>query len=63
MTNIENEKLYTTREVAKIFAVKDETIRAWYRQGKLTASIKLPGGVLRFTAADLKAFASRKFDG
>jgi excisionase family DNA binding protein len=41
-----SEPLYTVREVATILRVREETIRAWLRKGKMTG-IKLPDGDYR----------------
>lgn len=56
----ENDKLYTTQEVADIFGVSPETIREWIRSGKLPA-IRLKTRQMRVKRSDIAAFAAHKY--
>jgi excisionase family DNA binding protein len=52
-------RLYTTKEVAEIFKVKDATVRDWIKQGDLPAfKVK---SYYRITEPDLNEFANEQF--
>ncbi len=52
---IDNQRFYTTEEVAKILRVDPESVRRYVRSGKLRA-IKLGGKFIRIDEADLERF-------
>lgn len=54
--------LYTTKEIAEMFSVTTETVRAWIANGTLPA-IQLPGtrGKWRVRREDAIAFANSKY--
>lgn len=58
--NPESDKLYTTKDVAEMFAVTSETVRDWIGEGKLPA-IRLGSGHLRVKQTDVVAFANHRF--
>ena len=53
------ETLYTTREVAEILRVREETIRAWLRKGKLLG-IKLPDGDYRIKESTVREILEKQ---
>ena len=46
--------LMTTSEVAEAFAVNERTIKRWRNAGKV-ASVRTPGGFMRFFRAEVEA--------
>jgi excisionase family DNA binding protein len=48
-------ELLTTFDVCRRYGLKDRTVMAWAKTGKLPA-IRTPGGQWRFRAADVEAF-------
>lgn len=54
--------LLTTAEVAERYRVSTMTVRRWVAAGELEA-IRLPGGQLRYRAADVDALATPVADG
>lgn len=50
-----DEPLLSTIEVARRFQVTPSTVSRWAKRG-LLASIRTPGGTLRFRPADVEAF-------
>ncbi len=52
---MDDEKVYTIPEIAKILRVKDYTIREWLREGKLKG-FKAAGSRWRVKKTDLDAF-------
>ena len=52
-------KLLTAREVAVRLGVSSETVLRWTRRGTLPG-FRLPGGALRYRAADLEAWLSER---
>lgn len=56
----ENNKLYTTNQVAEMFSVTPETVRDWIKEGKLPGII-LGGRSYRVRRRDLIAFANHKY--
>lgn len=57
----ERDKLYTTRQVAEMFSVKQVTVREWINSGKLPA-IRIGSGHLRVIERELRKFASHRFN-
>lgn len=55
-----DDKLYTTTQIAELFAVTTETVRDWIKTGKLPG-ITLGGGQYRVKRKDLVAFANHKY--
>lgn len=53
------EQLLTVKEVAEILRVQEPTLRAWLRQGKISA-IKLPGGDFRITQETLSIILGKQ---
>lgn len=53
-------KLYSTKEVAKIFGVTAETVRGWIISGKI-AGIQIGGQQYRVKREDLIAFAQSHY--
>jgi excisionase family DNA binding protein len=47
-----SEKLLTTRDVADILEVTDETIRRWVAEGRIR-HVRLPSGQIRFEPDDI----------
>ena len=58
--NPEDNKLYTTIQVAEMFAVTPETVRDWIKEGKLPG-IVIGGRSYRVRRRDLIAFANHKY--
>jgi excisionase family DNA binding protein len=56
----ENDKLYTTQEIATMFSVTSETVRDWISSGRLPA-IRLRSGHLRVTRRQAMEFANHRF--
>ena len=56
----ENDKLYTTNDIAAMFGVRTETVRDWIASGRLPA-IRLRSGHLRVTRKQAIAFANHRF--
>jgi excisionase family DNA binding protein len=48
-------ELLTTAEVADQFDVHPHTVRRWIKEGRLTPSVTLPSGRVRFTREDVEA--------
>lgn len=55
-----SDKLYTPKEAAELFNVKQDTVRNWMQSGKLPY-IRLETGRYRIKRSDLLAFANRRF--
>jgi excisionase family DNA binding protein len=53
-----SEQWLTVREVAETAKVGEETVRWWYRSGKLKG-VKLGYRTLRFDPAEVRAFLAR----
>jgi excisionase family DNA binding protein len=49
-----SDKLLSTREVAAILQVTDETVRRWATSGRIR-HIRYPSGQIKFEAADIEA--------
>lgn len=56
---IKDEVLFTYKEVAEHFKVSYPCIRNWVAVGKISPSIRIPGGTVRFTLADLQNFKDK----
>ncbi len=52
----------TTREVADLFHVGQDTVRNWANAGYLGEMIRLPSLRMRFLRDDVVAFANKKYD-
>ncbi|WP_368963378.1 helix-turn-helix domain-containing protein [Parafrankia sp. FMc2] len=55
------DEFLTTPEVAELFRVKERTVGTWARTGRLAGVMISRSGGWRFSPADLKAFARRKY--
>lgn len=55
----EDNKLYTTLQVAQLFSVTTETVRDWIKDGKLVGVVV--GGRYRVRRRDLISFANHKY--
>lgn len=55
MTDSNNNLYYTTKEVAEMLKVHNESVRRWIRQGDLPA-VKLGGKYIRISSNDLQEF-------
>ena len=53
MPSPEDDDLYRPHEVAAMFGVTTTTIARWARIGRLTPSVRTPGGHRRFRRSDL----------
>ena len=53
---IADEKFYTTGELADKLRVSVPTIKNWRKEGKITPTLKIPGGSVRYTLADFERF-------
>jgi excisionase family DNA binding protein len=51
----DQERLLTARELASQLGASPETILRWTRRGEVPA-FKLPGGAIRYRAADVEAW-------
>ncbi len=54
-------ELLTARQVAEIFGVKERTVTAWARDGRLNGVLFSRGTGWRFTPADVRAFVQRHY--
>lgn len=50
-----DDDLLTAREVAAIFRVRETTVSAWGRKGRLPRIQAVPGGIVRFRRTDVEA--------
>ena len=58
--NLDDNKLYSTAQIAELVSVTTETVRDWIKDGKLKGTA--PGGrSYRVRRADLIAFANHKY--
>jgi excisionase family DNA binding protein len=60
ITPSEEDPLLTAQEVAKIFAVRERTVRDWINEGKITA-VKLNGQHWRIQRSEMVRFANEKY--
>ena len=51
-----NRKFFTMKDLAERYAVSLTCIKKWRQDGKLTNSVHLTDGAVRFTLADLENF-------
>ena len=49
-------RFYSMAEVAKRYSVSERAVKGWRQEGKLIPSLKIPGGTVRFSLADLLKF-------
>ena len=56
MPVLKDRHFYTTEELAERYRVTPNTIKNWRAQGKLVPSLKIPGGSVRYSPADLHNF-------
>ena len=51
-----DKKFFSPEKVAERYDVSLSTVKVWRRDGKLTPSLKIPGGTARYTLSDLEKF-------
>lgn len=58
--NLDDDAMYTTAHVARLFGVTSETVRDWIQSNKLPG-VRLPSGQWRVKRRDVIKFANHKF--
>ena len=53
---VASQKFFTTEDVAERYSVSIPTVKYWRKEGTLVPSLKVPGGSVRYTLADLQKF-------
>ena len=52
-------KFFTTEDVAERYAVSLPTVKFWRQRGVLVPGLKIPGGTVRYTLAELLEFEKK----
>ena len=55
-TLIRDKKFLTIEDVAERYQVSPSCVKQWRAAGKITPSLKMAGGTVRFTLADLEKY-------
>ena len=50
------QKFFTTEDVSERYSVSIPTVKYWRKEGRLVPTLKIPGGSVRYTLADLYKF-------
>lgn len=53
---VADKKFFSTEEVAERYRVSIPTVKNWRKEGKIVPTLKIPGGSVRYTLADLQNF-------
>lgn len=53
---VADRKFFSTEDVAERYSVSIPTVKYWRQAGKLVPTLKVPGGSVRYTLADLQKF-------
>lgn len=57
----DDNRLYSTKQIASLFSVTTETVRDWIKSGKLPGVVADGGRSYRVRRRDLIEFANRKY--